>query len=176
MARIDVNTVIMEGRLTRKPELRYTTAGKAVTTLSIANNQGEFNGVEQVTFVDVVVWGNQAEHAVNNLDKGRRILVEGVLQTNSYENKENKKVVKQEILARRVSYLDYPQQSNAGGPPSSNYPPQGNANTGGATNSGWNAPPPSGPPSSTAPSSPSSYPDAPGGGIVLNISDDDIPF
>lgn len=171
MARIDVNTVIMEGRLTRKPELRYTTSGKAVTSLSIANNQGDFNGEEQVNFVDVTVWGNQAEHAVNNLDKGRRILVEGVLKMEAFENREGQKVNKLVVLARRVSYLDYAQSNSGSGsmPPSGNYSNQGGS-TGGSNNAGWNPPPQSGQPSANA------HPDAPGGGIALNLSDDDIPF
>jgi len=87
----NLNKVMLIGNLTRDPELRYTPSGKAVTDVSIAinrvwvNDQGQKQ--EDTTFVDVTLWGRQAELAQQYLTKGRGIYVEGRLQMDTWDDK-----------------------------------------------------------------------------------------
>ena len=80
------------GRLTRDPELRYTPKGTAVTDLGMAINRSRSGGdggerIEETTFVDVTLWGRQAEVANQYLGKGREVFIEGRLQLDSWEDK-----------------------------------------------------------------------------------------
>jgi single-strand DNA-binding protein len=105
-----LNKVIIAGRLTRKPELRKTPNGIAVTDLLIALNR-EFvtlNGEKQqeVCFVDVVVWGKQAETCVQQLDCSSSVLVEGRLQLDTWIGKDGEKRCKLRVAAERVQFLD----------------------------------------------------------------------
>lgn len=105
-----LNKVIICGRLTRKPELRKTPNGVSVTDLLVALNR-EFtttNGERQqeVCFVDVVVWGKQAENCVNALDCSSSVLVEGRLQLDVWHGKEGDKRCKLRVAAERVQFLD----------------------------------------------------------------------
>lgn len=91
---VALNKVYIAGRLTRKPELRKTPNGIAVTDLLIALNR-EFVTVggdkqQEVCFVDVVVWGKQAESCVQNLDCSSSVLVEGRLQLDTWYGKDGK--------------------------------------------------------------------------------------
>ncbi len=85
------NKVLLMGNLTRDPEVRYTPKGNAVTDLGLAVNRaytldsGEKR--EEVTFVDITVWGRQAELAGQYLHKGRSVFIEGRLQLDSWEDK-----------------------------------------------------------------------------------------
>ncbi len=104
-----MNKVIIAGRLTRKPVLRKTPLGMAVTDLLIALNR-EFttlNGEKQqeVCFVDVVVWGKQAELCVQMLDCSSSVLIEGRLQLDTWE-KDGEKRCKLRVAAERVQFLD----------------------------------------------------------------------
>ena len=87
----NVNKVILIGNITRDPEVRHTPKGTAVTDLGIAVNrvysseQGEKR--EETTFVDVTLWGRQAELAGEYLSKGRPVYIEGRLQMDSWEDK-----------------------------------------------------------------------------------------
>lgn len=105
-----LNKVIIAGRLTRKPELRKTPNGIAVTDLLVALNR-EFvtlNGEKQqeVCFVDVVVWGKQAEICVQVLDCSSTVLVEGRLQLDTWMGKDGEKRCKLRVAAERVQFLD----------------------------------------------------------------------
>lgn len=103
-----LNTVVLIGRLTKDPELRYTTSGKAVATLRLAVDRGTTNpqGEKETDFIDVVVWERQAETAANYLQKGRLIAVQGRLQIRQYETKEGQKREKAEVVASTVRFLD----------------------------------------------------------------------
>ena len=106
-----LNKVIIAGRLTRKPQLRKTPGGVAVTDLLIALNRDFLtqNGDRQqeVCFVDVVVWGKQAESCVSYLDCSSSVLVEGRLQLDVwYANKGKDKRCKLRVAAERVQFLD----------------------------------------------------------------------
>lgn len=86
------NKVILVGNLTRDPEVKYTTGGTAVTDLGLAVNRTWFDKQanqrkEETTFVDVTLWGRQAEIAGEYLSKGRSVLIEGRLQLDTWEDK-----------------------------------------------------------------------------------------
>lgn len=86
-----VNKVMLLGNLTRDPEIRYTPKGTAVTDLGMAINRirtGD-NGerIEEVTYVDVTLWGRSAELAGQYLSKGRSVFIEGRLQLDQWDDK-----------------------------------------------------------------------------------------
>ncbi len=109
-----MNKVILVGRLTRDPEVRYTQTGKAVASFSIAVNTG-FGDNKRADFVPIVVWDKLAEICGNNLTKGRNILVEGRLQISEYE-KDGQKRRTTEVVAQNVEFLESKQavSSNTG--------------------------------------------------------------
>ncbi len=87
------NKVILMGNLTRDPQVRYTPSGTAVTELGLAVNRVWFDKQsnqkkEDTTFVDVTLWGRQAEVAGEYLSKGRSVLIEGRLQLDQWDDKE----------------------------------------------------------------------------------------
>jgi single-strand DNA-binding protein len=104
-----VNQVILMGNLTRDPEVRQTPSGQSVVSFSLALNRsykdqsGEW--VEATDYIDVVAWGPLAERVGQYLSKGRRCLVQGRLQSRSWEQ-EGQKRSKVEVLANDVTFLD----------------------------------------------------------------------
>lgn len=107
---ISLNKVQIAGRLTRKPELRKTPNGIAVTDLLIALNR-EFVTIggekqQEVCFVDVVVWGKQAEACVQSLDCSSPVFVEGRLQLDTWHGKDGEKRCKLRVAAERVQFID----------------------------------------------------------------------
>ena len=112
-----MNKVIIVGRLTRDPEVRYTQTGKAVASFSVAVDSG-FGDNKRADFIPVVVWDKLAEVCGNNLTKGRRILVEGRLQIRDYE-KDGQKRRAAEVVAQNVEFLDTKQAVGSGGTTSS---------------------------------------------------------
>lgn len=103
-----LNTVILIGRLTKDPELRYTQSGKAVATVRLAVDRGTTNpqGEKETDFIDVVVWERQAETVANYLQKGRLVAVQGRLQIRQYETQEGQRREKAEVVANTVRFLD----------------------------------------------------------------------
>jgi len=106
-----MNKVIIVGRLTRDPEVRYTQTGKAVATFSVAVDTG-YGENKRADFIPVVVWDKLAEVVGNNLSKGRRVLVEGRLQIRDYE-KDGQKRRAADVVAQNVEFLDSKQQPSA---------------------------------------------------------------
>ncbi|MBI1871069.1 MAG: single-stranded DNA-binding protein [Chlamydiae bacterium] len=108
----DLNKVFLVGRLTRDPEVRYTSGGQAVADLGLATGRTYLSKTgekkEEVCFVDVVVWGRQAETSGQYLTKGSPILVEGRLQLDSWETKEGEKRNRLKVVALRVQFLGRP--------------------------------------------------------------------
>ena len=108
MAR-SLNQVTLMGNLTRDPELRQTPTGQNVTSFSLALNRSyrDGNGEWQETtdYVDIVCWGPLAERVAQYLSKGRRCLVQGRLQSRSWEQ-DGQKRSKVEVLASDVTFLD----------------------------------------------------------------------
>lgn len=119
MAR-SLNQVTLMGNLTRDPELRQTPTGQNVTSFSLALNRayksanGEWQ--EATDYIDCVCWGPLAERVAQYLSKGRRCLVQGRLQSRSWEQDGNKRS-KVEVLANDVTFLD----SRGGGDDNSGY-------------------------------------------------------
>jgi len=111
-----MNKVIIVGRLTRDPELRYTQTGKAVTSFSVAVDTG-FGENKRTDFVPVISWEKLAETCSNNLTKGRRILVEGRLQIRDYE-KDGQKRRTADVVAQNIEFLDNKQSSGSIAAPS----------------------------------------------------------
>ena len=103
------NRVLLMGNLTRNPEIRYTPSGTAVADLGLAINENFKNKagetVEQTCFVDVVVWGRQAETSAEYLHKGSPVFVEGRLQLDQWESQEGEKRSKLRVRADRVQFL-----------------------------------------------------------------------
>ena len=116
----NLNKVLLMGNLTRDPEVRYTPKGTAVTELGIAVNRiytGE-NGEkrEEVTFVDVTVWGRTAENVGEYLKKGRPVFIEGRLQLDSWEDKQSgQKRNKLKVVADNVQFLGSRGSGGGGG-------------------------------------------------------------
>lgn len=117
MAR-SVNQVILLGNLTRDPELRQTPTGQSVVSFSLALNRaykdqsGEW--VEATDYIDVVAWGPLAERVAQYLTKGRRALVQGRVQSRSWEQ-DGQKRNKVEVLANDVTFLDGRGEGGEGG-------------------------------------------------------------
>jgi single-strand DNA-binding protein len=152
------NKVIIAGNLTADPELRYTPKGTAVARLRMAVNRnyktdsGEMK--EEVTYVDVDAWGQQAETISQYLRKGRPILVEGRLKLETWDDKQSgQKRSKLGVVLESFTFIDSRgQEGGAGGPP----------------------PPSPRPARSTAASAPPQPPSDPEGAPPMD--DDDVPF
>ena len=103
-----LNKVILIGNLTRDPELRYTPSGSALCKFGLAvNRKYKVNDEmkEEVTFVDIVVWGKQAETASEYLSKGRQACIDGRLSYSQWETDDGQKRSKLEVTADRVIFL-----------------------------------------------------------------------
>lgn len=106
----EVNSVIVAGRLTRDPELRYVKSDVAVCTMGLAINTRVKRGErweDETTFLDVKAWAKQAEHASEKLRKGAPILVEGTLRQESWEAKDGSQRSKLLVVARRIHQLEW---------------------------------------------------------------------
>jgi len=99
-----LNKIILIGRLTRDPELKYSGQGTAVANFTLAVNR-KFKK-EETDFVPCVVWRQSAEFAANYGSKGRLTMVDGRLQVRSYENQEGKKVYVTEVVVDDIKFLD----------------------------------------------------------------------
>lgn len=103
-----MNKVMMIGRLTRDPELTYTASNMAVCRFTLAIDRMTKKGEEkQADFPNVKALGKLAENIDMYTGKGKRVLVEGKLQTGSYEKKDGTKVYYTEVLADRVEFIDF---------------------------------------------------------------------
>lgn len=106
----NLNKVMLIGNLTRDPELRHTPKGSAVADLGLAVNRkvqdGNGGWKEEVTFVDVTVWGNSAENAQKYLTKGRGVFIEGRLQMDVWDDKTTgQKRSKLKVVADNLQFL-----------------------------------------------------------------------
>lgn len=110
MVFILLNRVILIGRLTRDPELRYTTSGIAVANFTLAvdrpftNQQGE----RETDFIRIITWRKLAEVCAQNLGKGRLVAVDGRLQVRSYDDQSGVRRQAAEVVAETVRFLDWP--------------------------------------------------------------------
>lgn len=113
-----MNLAIMIGNLTRDPEMRYTPSGTPVATLGLASNRRFKQGdelKEEVTFIDVVVFGKMAESVGQYKRKGDKICVTGRLQQNRWETEDGQKRSKHQIVATSVEFIG-PRKEGGGDP------------------------------------------------------------
>ncbi|MCF8565692.1 single-stranded DNA-binding protein [Alicyclobacillus tolerans] len=159
-----LNRVILIGRLTADPELRYTNSGTAVASFTLAVDRMRTSqaGERETDFINIVVWQKQAELCAQYLRKGRLAAVDGRLQIRSYENREGQKVRVAEVVAESVRFLDRGENTPA---PSAGY-------AGGGSAPAPNRPSPE--PNRSA----HRYEDDPfaDDSQTIDISDDDLPF
>jgi single-strand DNA-binding protein len=164
----NLNKVYLMGRLTRDPELRYTPKGTAVADLGMAINRFRGGGdggerTEETTFVDVTLWGRQAETANQYLAKGREVFIEGRLQLDSWEDKASgQKRSKLKVVGEAMQFIGGPGGSGGG---------QGGSGQGGGGGQGGYQ---SGGGSQQTPPPESSPSQSSGGGF--EEEEDDIPF
>jgi single-strand DNA-binding protein len=112
------NKVILIGNLTKNPELRYTPSGTPVASFGLAVNRRYRQGEElkeEVCYVDIVVFGKQAEHCGQYLSKGNGVIVDGRLQQRRWETEDGQKRSKHEVVAQTVTFL--PKRPDSGTEP-----------------------------------------------------------
>ena len=116
-----MNLIVLQGRLTRDPEVRYTPDSQlAIASFSVAVDRGKNKNGEDMgaDFIPVKVFGKQAENCERFLGKGCRVSVQGRIQTGSYEDKNGQKVFTTDVIAQRVEFIDFkektPQNANQG--------------------------------------------------------------
>lgn len=103
-----LNRIVLIGRLTKDPDTRYTPNGKCVTNFTLAvdrpfkNQQGE----KEADFIQIVVWGTQAENCANYLSKGKLCAVDGRLQIRSYPTDDGNRRWLTEVVADNVRFLN----------------------------------------------------------------------
>ncbi|EAG5481618.1 single-stranded DNA-binding protein [Listeria monocytogenes] len=159
-----MNRVILVGRLTKDPDLRYTPAGAAVATFTLAVNRTFTNqqGEREADFINCVVCRKPAENVANFLKKGSMAGVDGRVQTRNYEGNDGKRVYVTEIVAESVQFLEPKLNAVEGSTPNNN---QNEANYSNNNKNG----------SYRASSSQNSDSFA-NEGKPIDISDDDLPF
>ena len=109
-----MNSVVLIGRLTRDPELRYTAGNTAVCNFTLAIDRLAKPGEKkQADFPRVIAFGKQAENCDRFLSKGRLAGVHGRIQTGSYTNKDGATVYTTDIVAERVEFLEFKEKDGA---------------------------------------------------------------
>lgn len=103
-----INNVVLVGRLTRDPELKYTGNNIAVASFSLAVNRNfkDANGERETDFINCVIWRQQAENLANWAKKGALIGITGRIQTRSYENQQGQRVYVTEVVAENFQMLE----------------------------------------------------------------------
>lgn len=137
-----INRVVLVGRLTKDPELRYTPSGVPMARFTVAVNRTFSNqqGEKEADFIGCIAWRKQAENLANFMRKGSLIGVEGRIQTGSYEGQDGKRVYTTDVVADSVQFLEPRNSGNmqqgmpnqqygggqnfGGGQPTYNNPPQ----------------------------------------------------
>lgn len=161
-----INRVVLVGRLTKAPELKYTQGGIAVCRFTLACNRPfkSEGGEQQADFIQCVAWRKQAENISNFLSKGSLAGVDGRIQTGSFEGQDGKRVFTTEVVADSTQFLE-PKSNRSEQPNSSQQAPQ-QPNRQGQTNTQSN------------------YQTGQGGyggqaqgyDVPPNVTDDDLPF
>lgn len=108
-----LNNVNLCGRLTRDIDLRYTQAGKAVGSFSLAVNRNFKNdkGDYEADFINCTIWGKSAENLANFVSKGSLVNISGRLNTRNYDNKQGQKVYVTEVIVEHFDLLDSKSES-----------------------------------------------------------------
>lgn len=118
-----MNNVVLMGRLTKDVELRYNQSQMAIGRFTVAVNrrltkekrqEAEANNQPTADFISCVIFGKQAEVLAQYVSKGMRVLVNGRIQTGSYDNKEGQKVYTTEVIVEQFEFIDSNNQHNEG--------------------------------------------------------------
>ncbi len=105
-----INQTILMGRLTRDPELKTTSSGKSITTFSIAVDR--MSG-DETDFFEITAWEKQADNVANYLSKGSKVLVQGRLQLDRWNDKDGNARNRVSVVANDVTFLDAKTQDNS---------------------------------------------------------------
>lgn len=101
-----LNHIVLSGRLTKRPELRYTQAGKPVANFTLAVDRDfSSNGEKETDFIDIVAWNKTAELASNYLDKGQQAEVSGRLQIRDWTDRDGNRRKSAEVVADRLYFI-----------------------------------------------------------------------
>ena len=113
-----LNKVVLIGRLTKEPELRYTSTGVPVTTFFLAVNRNYTNqqGEREADFIPITVWRGLAENCAKYLAKGRLVAVSGKIQTRSYDGEDGKRRYTWEVVADHVQFLEWSEKQETDAP------------------------------------------------------------
>ena len=103
-----INNVVLVGRLTKDPDLRYTASGSAVATFTLAVNRNftNQNGDREADFINCVIWRKPAETMANYARKGTLLGVVGRIQTRNYENQQGQRVYVTEVVCENFQLLE----------------------------------------------------------------------
>lgn len=106
------NLVFLIGRLTKDPETRYTSGSQmAVCTFTLAVDRPTKQGEEKkADFPRITVFGRQAENCEKYLSKGKKVAVQGRIQTGSYQNSQGQKIYTTDVIAERIEFLEWGEQ------------------------------------------------------------------
>lgn len=102
-----MNNIILIGRLTKDPDLRYTQAGKAVCSFTLAVDRPYSGDKKEADFINIVVWNKVGENCAQYLSKGRKVAVQGRLQIRSYEDNNGQRRYVTEVVAGSVEFLEF---------------------------------------------------------------------
>ncbi|KRK64341.1 single-stranded dna-binding protein [Companilactobacillus tucceti DSM 20183] len=107
---------MITGRLTKRPDLKYTQSGIAVTQFTVAVNRAfkDSNGERQADFINCVMWRKAAENFTRYVDKGSLVGIDGRIQTRTYKNKEGTTVYVTEVVADQFTFLESKKDSTSG--------------------------------------------------------------
>ena len=109
-----MNKAILIGRLTAKPELKYTTSNIAVTSFNLAiDRQPKEDGTKETDFIEIRVWRKQAENVCKYLDKGSLVAIEGRVQTEKFTTKDGENRYKTLVIAERIMFLNNKKKEEA---------------------------------------------------------------
>lgn len=108
-----INNVVLVGRLTKSPDLKYTGSGQAVVSFTLAVNRNftNQNGEREADFINCVIWRKAAENMANYAKKGSLLAITGRIQTRNYENQQGQRVYVTEVVADNFQLLESRQQS-----------------------------------------------------------------
>ena len=126
-----MNKAILIGRLTRDPELRYTSSNRAVCQFTVAIDRpftNQSTGQREADFINCVVWGKQAENLAKYCTKGSLIGVSGRIQTRNYDGQDGRKVYVTEVVASNITFLGSKNNSTNSSEPSFEDIPTSNTN------------------------------------------------
>lgn len=111
-----LNVVVLIGRLTRDPEVRYTQDEMAIARFSIAVDRFA-KGEKKTDFINILVFGKSAENCEKYLAKGRKVAIEGRIQTGSYTKDDGTKVYTTDVVANRVEFIEWGEKKEDDTPP-----------------------------------------------------------